>query len=101
MAYSVPAQLTTAISRSSCSTRRIAPGGSSSSGQMSISSATAPGYGRHEDRRMPALHIRLLGGFSVEIDGTPVDERAWRLRKARSLVKLLALAPGRHVHRDV
>jgi predicted ATPase/DNA-binding SARP family transcriptional activator len=47
------------------------------------------------------LRIRLLGGFSVEVDGAGVAERAWRLRKARSLVKLVALAPGRRVHRDV
>jgi predicted ATPase/DNA-binding SARP family transcriptional activator len=47
------------------------------------------------------LHIRLLGGFSVEVDGAPVADRAWRLRKARTLVKVAALAPGRRVHRDV
>src|SRR4051794_30195445 len=47
------------------------------------------------------LRIRLLGGFSVERDGAVVAERAWRLRKARSLVKVAALAPGRRVHRDV
>jgi predicted ATPase/DNA-binding SARP family transcriptional activator len=47
------------------------------------------------------LSIRLLGGFSVELDGAVLSERAWRLRKARSLVKVVALAPGRHVHRDV
>jgi predicted ATPase/DNA-binding SARP family transcriptional activator len=47
------------------------------------------------------LRIRLLGGFSVDVDGAPVDQRAWRLRKARALVKIVALAPGRRVHRDV
>jgi predicted ATPase/DNA-binding SARP family transcriptional activator len=47
------------------------------------------------------LRITLLGGFAVAIDGAPVEERAWRLRKARSLVKVAALAPGRRVHRDV
>jgi predicted ATPase len=31
---------------------------------------------------------------------TAVEESAWRLRKARSLVKLLALAPERTIHRD-
>ncbi|WP_035127614.1 AfsR/SARP family transcriptional regulator [Conexibacter woesei] len=51
--------------------------------------------------REDTLRITLLGGFSVAIDGAPVDERAWRLRKARSLVKVAALAPGRRVHRDV
>src|SRR5688500_15639141 len=42
MASTSPAQLKTAISRSSHSTMRIAPGGSSSMGQMSISSAISP-----------------------------------------------------------
>src|SRR5688500_18282593 len=42
IACSSPPQLTTAISRSSHSTRRIAPGGSSWVGQMSISSAISP-----------------------------------------------------------
>jgi predicted ATPase/DNA-binding SARP family transcriptional activator len=47
------------------------------------------------------LRITLLGGFSVAIDGVEVDERAWRLRKARTLIKIVALAPGRRAHRDV
>lgn len=51
--------------------------------------------------RADTLRITLLGSFSVAIGGEPVDERAWRLRKARSLVKVAALAPGRRVHRDV
>ena len=37
------------------------------------------------------MQIRLLGGFAVERGGQPVDAGAWRLRKARTLVKLLAL----------
>ncbi len=44
--------------------------------------------------------VRLLGGFSVVVGGDPVDERAWRLRKAKALVKLLALAPDRRMHRE-
>jgi predicted ATPase len=47
------------------------------------------------------VYIRLLGGFSVEVDGAPIGDRTWRLRKARTLVKVAALAPGRRVHRDV
>src|SRR4051794_28240214 len=46
------------------------------------------------------MRIGLLGGFSVQHDGTDVPETAWRLRKARSLVKLLALAPGHALHRE-
>lgn len=47
------------------------------------------------------MQIRLLGEFKVDRDGTPVQAREWRLRKARTLVKLLALAPDQRMHRDV
>jgi predicted ATPase/DNA-binding SARP family transcriptional activator len=44
--------------------------------------------------------IRLLGGFSVAVGDKVVADRAWRLRKAKALVKILALAPDRRVHRE-
>jgi predicted ATPase/DNA-binding SARP family transcriptional activator len=44
--------------------------------------------------------VSLLGGFSVATEGGVVEERAWRLRKAKALVKLLALAPERRLHRE-
>ncbi|MEV4708366.1 BTAD domain-containing putative transcriptional regulator [Actinoplanes sp. NPDC049316] len=47
------------------------------------------------------MRIQLLGGFDVDRDGAPVQAREWRLRKARTLVKLLALAPDQRLHRDV
>jgi predicted ATPase/DNA-binding SARP family transcriptional activator len=50
---------------------------------------------------MPSLELHLLGGFSAKVDGVAVDDRAWRLRKAKTLVKLVAVAPERCVHRDV
>lgn len=46
------------------------------------------------------VHVALLGGFSVAVNGQPVPDR-WRLRKAKTLVKLLALAPRHRLHRDV
>jgi DNA-binding SARP family transcriptional activator len=46
------------------------------------------------------VRVSLLGGFSVEVAGQPVTDR-WRLRKAKTLVKLLALAPGHRLHRGV
>jgi DNA-binding SARP family transcriptional activator len=46
------------------------------------------------------VRIRLLGGFDVQVDGTFVAARVWRLSKARSLVKLLALVEGNSMHRD-
>jgi DNA-binding SARP family transcriptional activator/predicted ATPase len=45
------------------------------------------------------VHVSLLGGFSVTVNGEPVPDR-WRLRKAKTLVKLLALASGHRLHRD-
>jgi DNA-binding SARP family transcriptional activator len=46
------------------------------------------------------VYVWLLGGFSVTVNGRPIDDH-WRLRKAKTLVKLLALAPGHRLHRDV
>jgi DNA-binding SARP family transcriptional activator len=47
-----------------------------------------------------AVRIGLLGGFSVSVGDRKVDESAWRLRKAASLLKLLSLAPGHRLHRE-
>src|SRR5690349_1562864 len=47
------------------------------------------------------MRIHLLGGFGVDWGEEPVDARAWRLRKARTLVKLLALSRDQRLHRDV
>ena len=44
--------------------------------------------------------IRLLGGFSVEVDGKPVHSGAWRHRRGAELIKLLALAHGHRLHRE-
>ncbi|MEU5948810.1 AAA family ATPase [Micromonospora sp. NPDC047465] len=48
---------------------------------------------------IPPLRIRLLGGFRAERDGVPVLQR-WRRPGAQILVKLLAVAPGRCMHRE-
>jgi DNA-binding SARP family transcriptional activator len=44
--------------------------------------------------------MRLLGGFEVVAGGRPVPPAEWRRRQAAALVKLLALAPGRVLHRE-
>jgi DNA-binding response OmpR family regulator len=46
------------------------------------------------------LRIQLLGEFRVRTGERPVEDAEWRLRKARSLVKILALAPGHRLHRE-
>ncbi len=44
--------------------------------------------------------VRLLGQFRVAVAGRAVDENHWPRRKARQLLKLLALAPQHTLHRD-
>jgi predicted ATPase/DNA-binding SARP family transcriptional activator len=46
------------------------------------------------------LRIDLLGGFCVAAGTQVVAEGAWRLRKARTLLKLLALSPEHSLHRE-
>ncbi|MEA2159988.1 MAG: hypothetical protein QOD66_2368 [Solirubrobacteraceae bacterium] len=46
------------------------------------------------------LRIELLGGFHVAVGGAAVPEAAWRLRKGRALIKLLALSPEHCLHRE-
>ncbi|MGI9122385.1 MAG: tetratricopeptide repeat protein [Rubrobacter sp.] len=42
----------------------------------------------------------LLGGFWVSVGSQTIEQDQWRLRKAASLVKLLAIAPGHRIHRE-
>jgi len=44
------------------------------------------------------LCVGLLGVFSIGVGDRIIAEDAWRLRKARTLIKLLALAPERRLH---
>jgi DNA-binding SARP family transcriptional activator/tetratricopeptide (TPR) repeat protein len=46
------------------------------------------------------VRITLLGGFEVVVAGTPVPSAQWRRRHAAALVKVLALLPGRRLHRE-
>jgi predicted ATPase/DNA-binding SARP family transcriptional activator len=46
------------------------------------------------------LRIGLLGAFSVTLGGEVVADDVWRLRKAKTLIKLLALAPEQRLHAD-
>ena len=42
----------------------------------------------------------MLGGFRVSVGLRMIEGREWRLKKAASLVKLLALAPDHWLHRE-
>ena len=53
-----------------------------------------------DSRSAAEVQISLLGGFAITVSGEPVEDR-WRLRKAKTLVKLLALARGHRLRRDV
>jgi len=46
------------------------------------------------------LEIRLLGGFSVSIDGAEVASERWPSLRSAQLVQLLSLAPQRRLTRD-
>ncbi|MGZ8750134.1 MAG: AAA family ATPase, partial [Pseudonocardia sp.] len=46
------------------------------------------------------VEIAMLGTFSVTVARSPVASDAWSRRGAASLVKLLALAEGRSLHRE-
>src|SRR5215207_3739606 len=47
-----------------------------------------------------AVRVRLLGGFGVSVGSRTIEENSWRLKKAGSLIKLLALARGHRLHRE-
>jgi DNA-binding SARP family transcriptional activator/tetratricopeptide (TPR) repeat protein len=46
------------------------------------------------------VEIDLLGGFAVRVDGRAIPADDWRRRHTAALVKRLALAPGRTLHRE-
>ncbi|HEX8917689.1 MAG TPA: tetratricopeptide repeat protein [Chloroflexota bacterium] len=52
------------------------------------------------DTTRAAVRIHLLGGFRVVVGTRQLPDEAWKLRKAATLIKLLALAPGHRLHRE-
>ncbi len=54
----------------------------------------APGGG------IEAVRVWLLGDFRVTVGDRSIGEEQWHLKKAASLIKLLALAPGHQLHRE-
>jgi DNA-binding SARP family transcriptional activator len=50
--------------------------------------------------RPKAVRVWLLGGFRVSVGSRIIEDKRWRLKKAATLVKLLALAPGHRLHRE-
>ena len=52
------------------------------------------------NRESGAIRIKLLAGFRVWVGSRVIEEDQLRLRKAKSLIKLLALSPGHRLHRE-
>jgi len=46
------------------------------------------------------VEVRLLGGFTMRVDGEPAPAHRWSRRPAAALVQLLALSPHGRLHRD-
>jgi DNA-binding SARP family transcriptional activator len=63
------------------------------SGSGSRGGAPAPDLGA-------GVTLRVLGGFSVSVGGEHVAESAFSRKKARALLKLLAIQPAYRLHRD-
>ena len=69
------------------------------------STAEKDDEGIHRVRRIsfeeyPRMQVKLLGGFSVEIDGHVVDNSAWQRKKAKLLLVHLTLAAGHELSRE-
>lgn len=64
--------------------------------QQRLMARTRPGLGGQAG----VVRVRLLGGFGVSVGSRTVERDEWRLRKAGQLVRLLALARGRALHRE-
>lgn len=62
--------------------------------------STAAGRGQLKSGAVRPSSFRLLGRFVVESDGVPVPDADLGNRKARLLLKLLAVRRGRHVPMD-
>jgi predicted ATPase/DNA-binding SARP family transcriptional activator/DNA-binding CsgD family transcriptional regulator len=60
---------------------------------------TAP-VTEHPGSNVETVRVRLLGGFQVSVGERIIEGSEWRLRKAASLLKLLAIAPNHRLHRE-
>ncbi|HWI95880.1 MAG TPA: tetratricopeptide repeat protein [Solirubrobacterales bacterium] len=57
-----------------------------------------PALGKGTSMGDEVLCIGLLGAFSISVGDNVIADEAWRLRKAKTLIKLLALAPEHRLH---
>ncbi|MBD0746904.1 hypothetical protein BG418_35345 [Streptomyces sp. CBMA152] len=72
--------------------------------QLGIPEAAADAAGllnRATVTRRPSAAVRVLGGFQVLRDGSPVGPEEWQSKKARDLLKLLVARRGLPTPREV
>jgi predicted ATPase/class 3 adenylate cyclase len=72
--------------------------GNTEAAGLDVTQAPAPGKGTSMGDEV--MCIGLLGAFSISVGDSVIADDAWRLRKAKTLIKLLALAPERRLHVD-
>ena len=70
-----------------------------------LATSTTRRWGRGGDVDVGAdvlghVHVRLLDGFGVLVNGTPEPTGRWTKRYAAAVVKVLALSPRGRLHRD-
>lgn len=49
----------------------------------------------------PSLNVQVLGYFAVDVNGARVSDGSWKLKRAKSIVKILAIASDHRVGRDL
>jgi predicted ATPase/class 3 adenylate cyclase len=74
--------------------------GKTEAASVGLDMAQTPALGKGTSMGDEVLCIGLLGAFSISVGDNVIADDAWRLRKAKTLIKLLALAPERRLHVD-
>ena len=67
---------------------------------MGLCPPTRSEYEAPAGERAEVVRVWLLGGFRVSVGSRVIEDKRWRLEKAATLVKLLALSPGHRLHRE-
>ncbi|MGZ4664801.1 MAG: AfsR/SARP family transcriptional regulator [Frankiaceae bacterium] len=60
----------------------------------------SPSAPRERGRVVTRVEVSLLGGFRVRVGGRTISPERWSRRHSAAVVKLLALAPRRVMHRE-
>ncbi len=74
--------------------------GKTEAASVGLNMTQTPALGKGTSMGDEVLCIGLLGAFSISVGDSVIADDAWRLRKAKTLIKLLALAPEHRLHVD-